>query len=285
MNRRATIFDRSGLAALSDLDNDVWRDIFKGLEADQAAFLSKADRFRSPDYPWYEDPLHNWSRVWEYAYCRHHLKAWRQKAAGSGLLRVADVGSGVTFFPFAVARLGYHVFCVDPNPVCERDLGRAIPLTPCEPGRVEFRLAGGENLPFQDAELDAVYCISVLEHIPDFERSIEEMARVLKPGGLCLLTIDLDMSGESEIGVKRYAQLVALLKERFKFLFPDATVHPGDILHSNVGPYPIWYDPGPWWRRALRPLWKWIKGARGWKPPMNMACQSFVMVRPPSREA
>jgi hypothetical protein len=59
-------FDRSGLAALSDLQTEEWRELFTSLEDQQREFLAKEEAFRSADYPWPRDPLHTWSRVWEY---------------------------------------------------------------------------------------------------------------------------------------------------------------------------------------------------------------------------
>ncbi len=41
------------------------------------------------------------------------------------------------------------------------------------------------NLPFKDSSFDYVFSIFVLEHVPNPELAIEEMHRVLKPGGIC----------------------------------------------------------------------------------------------------
>jgi SAM-dependent methyltransferase len=41
------------------------------------------------------------------------------------------------------------------------------------------------KLPFPDSTFDYVFSIYVLEHIPNPERAISEMYRVLKPGGIC----------------------------------------------------------------------------------------------------
>ena len=140
-------FDRCGTAALSDLQSQVWRELYSRLEVSQADFLSKQHLFRSPGYKWPLDSLHWWSRVWEYPYVYLHLARWRREYAGHNLPKVADIGSGVTFFPFSVARLGFAVVCSDPDPVCSRDLNRARETIEQSPGNVEFRLIGGSSLP------------------------------------------------------------------------------------------------------------------------------------------
>jgi len=47
----------------------------------------------------------------------------------------------------------------------------------------------GQQLPVRDACCDTVLSLEVLEHLPDPERCVAEMARVLKPGGRLLLTV------------------------------------------------------------------------------------------------
>jgi SAM-dependent methyltransferase len=54
-----------------------------------------------------------------------------------------------------------------------------------------FEVADGRALPFEDAEFDCAYSISVLEHIPGDgdELALRELARVVRPGGRILLTV------------------------------------------------------------------------------------------------
>ena len=50
-----------------------------------------------------------------------------------------------------------------------------------------FRIANAETLPFADDSFDVVWTITVLEHVPDPERALREIRRVLRPDGLLFL--------------------------------------------------------------------------------------------------
>ncbi|MBX5462346.1 MAG: class I SAM-dependent methyltransferase [Steroidobacteraceae bacterium] len=236
------IFDRSGFAALSDLKTHTWRDIYERLKQAQTEFLARSRDFRSPEYIWPRDPLRTWSRLWEYPYVYHHLHRLGSDRPKNKPLKVADVGSGVTFFPFALSRLGCDVSCVDVDPVCERDLNAAIGVVPHGPGQLCFVRTDGQNLSFEDASLDAVYSISVLEHVPNFEQIIREIHRVLKPSGRLVLTFDVDYRGDSQLTVESFAKAMTVLDDLFEHASPERPVHPKNILHSLNSPYALKTD-------------------------------------------
>lgn len=48
------------------------------------------------------------------------------------------------------------------------------------------------RLPFQSGVFDVVLCNHVLEHIPDDRRAMQELCRVLKPGGWGILQVPVD---------------------------------------------------------------------------------------------
>jgi SAM-dependent methyltransferase len=230
-------FTRCGLARLSDLETQEWEKIFSLLEVQQEKFSSRSPQFFSDEYYLSRDPLHTWSRCWEYPYIYQNMVVWAGDIASDTAIRVVDIGSGVTFFPFLLASRGFHVTGVDLDPVVKRDMLKAIHIVPHVPGIVDFKLADSASLPIDDHTVDAVYCISVLEHISAFEQTISEISRILRPGGALFLTFDIDLRGDHDIGSVKYYSLKAELTKYFEFLYPETTVHPTDILKSTTGRY------------------------------------------------
>lgn len=279
-SKRASVFERSGLAALSDLESPRYQEIFSKLEIEQAAFFDKESVFRSKDYKWPRDPLHTWSRIWEYPYVYYHLKEQAAALAPGLKAKVVDLGSAVTFFPFSVGRLGYQVHCLDIDATCGPDIERAVACVPHQPGKVDFRLISNGRFPLENGEVDAVYCVSVLEHIPNFEQTVKEVFRVLKPNGLFILTIDLDLCGYMDIGVGRYYDLRNCLTELFDFKEPEITVHPQDVLQPRNGPFPNMKKSA--WQKGKFYVKQWIKPLFGKEPRRvlpNLAVWCAVMTK------
>lgn len=50
------------------------------------------------------------------------------------------------------------------------------------------------NLPFEDNQYDLIFCNHVLEHIPGDTKAMQELYRVLKPGGMGIFQIPQDLS-------------------------------------------------------------------------------------------
>ena len=67
--------------------------------------------------------------------------------------------------------------------IVSRSDHRGLP-TLTDANRPTFRLMSAMNLEFPDGSFDAVYHSLLLQWVPDPQRVIQEMARVLKPGGL-----------------------------------------------------------------------------------------------------
>ena len=54
--------------------------------------------------------------------------------------------------------------------------------------RVADILYDGEHIPFPDQEFDIVFCTEVMEHVPEPALFLKEIYRVLKPGGVVIMT-------------------------------------------------------------------------------------------------
>ncbi len=52
------------------------------------------------------------------------------------------------------------------------------------------------DLPFEDNTYDVIFCNHVLEHIPNDKRAMQELYRVMKPGGYGIFQIPQDLSRE-----------------------------------------------------------------------------------------
>jgi ubiquinone/menaquinone biosynthesis C-methylase UbiE len=93
---------------------------------------------------------------------------------------IVEVGFGTglnaPYYPSAVTK----VFAVEPSTVCMRI---AEPRIAGSPAQIELAGLTGERLDLPSAEFDAVLSTWTLCTIPDLAAALEEIRRVLKPGG------------------------------------------------------------------------------------------------------
>ncbi len=57
-----------------------------------------------------------------------------------------------------------------------------------DPARNPEIVGDAQDMPFGDATYSTILCTEVLEHIPNPQKAIDEMYRVLRPGGVLILT-------------------------------------------------------------------------------------------------
>jgi SAM-dependent methyltransferase len=108
--------------------------------------------------------------------------------------KVLDLGCGGGRHAFEVYRRGADVVAFDLDP------GELTPVTSMFGGmraagevseQTGARAVSGDatSMPFGDGMFDRVIAAEVLEHILDDQRAMNELARVLRPGGLAAITV------------------------------------------------------------------------------------------------
>ena len=96
--------------------------------------------------------------------------------------RLLDAGCGYCFHTKRMARGGFRITGVDFSGAAIEVARRTIQDAGLQ-AQVELRRADLTDLPFADGEFDCVVCWGVIMHVPEMERALSELARVLKPGG------------------------------------------------------------------------------------------------------
>lgn len=55
---------------------------------------------------------------------------------------------------------------------------------------LRYEVGDSMNLPFSGGEFDIVTCTHIYEHVPAAQRMLDEIHRVLRPGGICYLAVE-----------------------------------------------------------------------------------------------
>lgn len=97
-------------------------------------------------------------------------------------LQVADIGCGPGAQSLMWAADGHRVQGIDISEPLIRIARQRAAETPSR--SVEFSVGTATRLPFESAQFDVVLVPELLEHLPDWQPSVSEVARVLKPGGV-----------------------------------------------------------------------------------------------------
>ena len=103
-------------------------------------------------------------------------RRWRKRAVKGLQGKVLDVACGTGDMAVCLAERGCTVTGVD---ISEEMLGIARQKT----ASANFQLADAEHLPFDDNTFDAVTCAFGVRNFVHLEKGLNEMLRVLKPGG------------------------------------------------------------------------------------------------------
>src|SRR5262245_22131348 len=100
-------------------------------------------------------------------------------------LRLLDVGCGGGLIAEPLARLAATVTGLDPAP---ENIEAARQHASAQGLPIDYRAGRVEDLAIEGLAFDAVICLEVVEHVPDVGSFLATCARLVRPGGLMLLS-------------------------------------------------------------------------------------------------
>jgi len=107
-----------------------------------------------------------------------------RKAAECSPALVLDVATGTAGVALQLrSRTGARVVGLDLTEAMLRE-GQARIADAGEQGRVSLVLGNADDLPFEDSAFDALCFTYLLRYVPDPARTLGELARVVRPGGV-----------------------------------------------------------------------------------------------------
>lgn len=112
----------------------------------------------------------------------------------------------------------------------------------------------GDRVPLADESLNYVTALDVLEHTPDDRAVVKGFHRLLKPGGVALVTVPASMAlwSDWDAALHHYRRYS---RPQLKALFPPDQWEMIQVNYTNVAVY-----PAVWLMRRWR---RWFPGAGG----------------------
>ncbi len=105
-----------------------------------------------------------------------------------GCGRVLDIGCGPAVMAEELLKQAYEVFGIDLSPGMigyGRDRMQSHPAG----SRCHLSVGNIERLGFADGYFDAVVAMGVIEYLASYDQALAEIRRVLRPGGVAVLTV------------------------------------------------------------------------------------------------
>lgn len=185
-----------------------------------------------------------------FAYSRMRLDALLARyipARGDGR-RLLDVGVGTGHHLAQLRARGYKGCGIDGS------LAMLERAEAANPG-ADLRRAEVSAIPFGRGEFDLVICIEVLRYLDDPRPCVQEMARVLKPGGLCIATATPLFNLNAYALVNRVAPHVPTVHlTQLKQFFTTSRTLRSHFVHAgfdNVIVHGVYTGPINWVERLI----------------------------------
>jgi len=164
------------------------------------------------------------------------LRVGRTHGLGSGLLEVADIGCGAGTQSLVWAELGHKVYGLDINkPLLELADQRAA----AQGFQIEFQLGSSTEIPWASESMDICIVLELLEHVANWQACIKECARVVRSGGILVITTTNKLCPlQDEFNLPLYSWYPGKVKRHFEKL---AVTTRRDLANYATYPAVNWF--------------------------------------------
>ena len=127
----------------------------------------------------------------------------------------ADIGAGTGFITEGLLPKGVKVIAVDQSEAMLTQMKKRFPHD------VDYRVGTAEKLPIPDDTVDYVFANMYLHHVNSPPDAVKEMARILKKGGILVIT-DLDEHDFEFLRTEQHDTWMGFKREDIRKWFQDA---------------------------------------------------------------
>lgn len=223
----------SGLLLKDDVDKVICDDNFKEMEHFSKIFLdNNKSIYQKYSLKWLSDPLHQWSRILEYPFVFENITEHYQKNEKPDF-KILDAGSGFTFFPFYIKEKIQSVAMQ----CCDYDAKLADFFESSNSNQhnlIDFSFQDISKLSFDSDSFDVIYCISVLEHTANYEAIIKEFKRVLRLGGILIVSYDISLDNYRDISIEGAFDLQTKLERHLKPQYSQKHINLEKIKNDEI---------------------------------------------------
>lgn len=196
--------------------------------------------------------LKYWNRRWEYPFILSICDAFNPKGF------ILDAGAGQSLMPFLLHDKDRIITALD------IDDGSFYPKNSLDAWyqkmnntldlKIDFCNGNLSATNFKNSRFDFIYSISVLEHLTEPFSGLYELWRILKPGGIIAITIDVSIDDSRGMHINDFEVIRSFLSKNGIPLYPEVFTTSEEMITTD------WFkknemDGLPWRRkkRGLRP--------------------------------
>jgi ubiquinone/menaquinone biosynthesis C-methylase UbiE len=188
--------------------------------------FAKIKHFDDPEFEKWRKKLeeyHNVERSMSFDWCRQWEYTWVMKNSKFKKTdRVVDAGGGYCYFPCIVSDYVKEVVVIDKN---IKSLNHCFTFFP------KMYVQSLENLDIKE-KFDKVVCVSVIEHIEEWDKALVNITKILKNKGYLYMTMNVDFDNKRNLHYDDVEKAIKILKKNDMDLGKiDLTVN--DVFTKN----------------------------------------------------